>query len=64
MLDPIEELLHVYVEAPLTINVELNPEQIEYELTEIVKIGTAFTVTVLTAVFVATQPNALVPVTL
>jgi hypothetical protein len=63
-LDPIEPLLQEYVEAPLTNNVEENPEQIEKELAEIVNRGTAFTVTELIAMFVDKQPNELVPITL
>ena len=48
--------------APLGDMVKLWPEKIAPELTVIV--GVIFTVTLLTAVFVATHPKALVPVIL
>src|SRR6185312_5202693 len=52
----------VYVEAPEGVMVNELPEQIVPLFT--VMVGVVFTVTALTAVFVATQPKALVPVTL
>ena len=57
--DPDEK---VYVDAPLGVKVKLFPEQITPEFT--LTVGVMFTVIVLTAVFIDTQPSELVPVTL
>ena len=58
MLEPDEQ---VQVVAPLGVNVNDRPEQIDPEL--IARIGVALTVTDDTTPVVFTQPDALVPVT-
>ena len=56
----VEPVLHVYVFAPLALNVALEPEQIVLDEGLTVVVGSGLTVTVVTVEF--TQPAALVPV--